>query len=58
MLPSPRESVPVVESGLGEAGELVLGEAGSGLSFWVGGFGSGVLVAACLGSVLVFGVEA
>ena len=33
MLPSPSESAPVVESGLGEAGELVLGEAVVSFSF-------------------------
>jgi len=58
MLPEPRESAPVVESGFGVAGELVLGEAGLGSSFGVDGVGSGVLVAASLGSVLVFGVVA
>jgi len=57
MFPEPKESAPVAESGFGVAGELVLGEAGSGLSFGFG-LGSGVLAAASLSSVLVFGVEA
>ena len=46
----------MVESGLDEAGELVLGEAVS--VFCLGGVGSGVLVAACFGSVFGLGVEA
>lgn len=58
MFPEPKESAPVAESGFGVAGELVLGEAGSGLSFGFGGLGSGVLAAASLSSVFVFGVEA
>ena len=46
MLPEPRESAPSVESGFGEAGELVLGDAVLVFSFGVGGVGSGVFVAA------------
>jgi len=57
MLPSPRESAPVVESGLGEAGELVLGEAVLVFSFGVG-IGRGVSVAACCGVVFGLGVDA
>ena len=58
MLPEPRESAPVVESGLGEAGELVLGEAVSVFSVGVGGVGSGVSAAACFGRTFGLGVEA
>ena len=58
MLPDPRESAPVEESGFGVAGELVLGEAGLGLSFGVGGVGRGELDATSLGSVFVLGVVA
>ena len=46
MLPSPRESAPVVESGFGVAGELVLGEAVLGFIFGGVCVGSGVLVVA------------
>ena len=48
----------MVESGLGEAGELVLGEAVSVFSFGVGGVGSGVLTATCCGRAFGLGVEA
>ena len=43
MLPEPRASAPVAESGFGEAGEFVLGEAGgrSSALAWVR-IGSGV----------------
>ena len=58
MLPEPRESAPVVESGFGVAGELVLGEAVFVFNFGVSGVGSGVLVAASWGSVLGLGVDA
>jgi hypothetical protein len=58
MLPEPRESAPVVESGFGVAGELVLGEVVLVFNFVVGGVGSGVLVAASWGSVLGLGVDA
>ena len=58
MLPEPRESAPVVESGFGVAGELVLGEAVLVFNFGVGGVRSGVLVAASWGSVLGLGVDA
>ena len=58
MLPEPRESAPVVESGLGEAGELVLGEAVLVFSFGVGGVGSWVSVFACCGRAFGLGVEA
>ena len=58
MLPEPRESAPVVESGLGEAGELVLGEAVLVFNFGLGGVGSGVLAAACCGRAFGLGVEA
>ena len=58
MLPEPRESAPVVESGFGVAGELVLGEVVVVCCFGTGGVGSGVLVAASLGSVFGLGVEA
>ena len=47
MLPEPSESAPAVESGLGEAGELVLGEVVLVFSFGVGGVGSGVSAFAC-----------
>jgi hypothetical protein len=42
MFPEPRESAPVVESGFGEAGEFVLGEAVSVFGLGVGRIGSGV----------------
>ncbi len=58
MLPSPRESAPVVESGFGVAGELVLGESVLVFGFGVGGVGSGVFVAACCGVVFGLGVAA
>ena len=40
MLPSPRESAPVIELGFGEAGELVLGETVVVFGFGVDGAGS------------------
>ena len=54
MLPEPSESAPVVESGLGEAGELVLGEAGLGLELrrgrgWEWGVGFRLVAARLLG---------
>ena len=58
MLPEPRESAPVVESGLSEAGELVLGEVALVFGFGVGGVGSGVSAFACCGRAFGFGVEA
>ena len=58
MLPEPSESAPVVESGLGEAGELVLGEAVWVLTFGVGGVGRGVSASACCGNAFGLGVEA
>ncbi len=58
MLPEPRESAPVVESGSGVAGELVLGEAVVVFCFCVGGVGSGVLDWACWGRAFGLGVAA
>ena len=58
MLPEPRESAPVDESGFEVAGELVLGDAVSIFGVGLGGVGSGVLVAVCFGSVFGFGVVA
>ena len=57
-MPDPSESAPVVESGLGEAGELVFGEAAMVFGFRVGGVGSGVSASACCGRALGLGVEA
>jgi len=58
MLPEPRESAPVVESGLGEAGELLLGEAALVFGFGSGGVGSGASAFACWGRAFGLGVEA
>ena len=58
MLPEPRESAPVVESGLGDAGELVLGEAALVLGFGLGGVGRAVSAFACWGKALGLGVAA
>jgi hypothetical protein len=48
----------VVESGLELEGELVLGEAVVVFGLWFGGVGTGVLVSACCGKALGFGVDA